>query len=117
MFSHSSINQSFKEHQSIQQEKEALLQEIALDGPSKFLFTSANLSDLTTDIANVLQPRTKQVSSHSGDFLLTKTTLYNLKQVGLCLSMKVPIMLQGERGCGKTSLVDYLASHLAQEGL
>jgi midasin len=74
-----------------------------LDFPSQFVDVCGVI--LTTHFT------AKQTLSsiQSNDFVYTKTSKQNIREVGLCLSNNKPILLAGESGCGKSAIINELA--------
>ncbi|CAF4444333.1 unnamed protein product, partial [Adineta steineri] len=42
-------------------------------------------------------------------FAKTRTAMFILERIARCVQMNEPVLLCGETGCGKTTLVQYLA--------
>lgn len=69
---------------------------------------SITLSDISPNAAivgGVLVPRMGELKTEQSTFILTPTSTRNLSQVGKCLLQATPLLLTGEPGSGKTSLV------------
>jgi len=67
-----------------------------------------DLDDISPDAAIVggfLVPRMGELKAQQSTFILTPTSSHNLSQVGKCLLQATPLLLTGEAGSGKTSII------------
>ena len=85
------------------------------------LFSSRNLtvtdlSPRTVNLGGVLYPQSpdRTISPQESAFVLTSTAKQNLHQLGKCLLGRKPILVSGEAGSGKTSLVHEAARLLGE---
>ncbi|KIX05872.1 uncharacterized protein Z518_03845 [Rhinocladiella mackenziei CBS 650.93] len=76
---------------------------------------SNNLSSETASLGGVLLPRSGDLKSQLSTFVLTPTAKRNLRQLGDCLLKEKPILLSGQGGSGKTSLIHEAAMLLNKQ--
>ncbi|KAJ1979967.1 AAA ATPase midasin [Dimargaris verticillata] len=91
-------------------------------GPTTFQFPVAcgSVCPLVVDLCGVLLPRALgnhvlQAKLPQHTLVLTPTTRGNLRAMALAVSQRFPVLLQGETGVGKTSLVEDMAQMLGQK--
>ncbi|KAK7907514.1 hypothetical protein WMY93_016126 [Mugilogobius chulae] len=114
---------SFEESQKLQVEKSLVL---ANQDCSKWHQEKANRftrgqvvsEDLCSSVVTVcgvvlptIAPRlTQQVPINQKDLVMVDSTCKNLRRLALAVASQRPVLLEGPIGCGKTSLVEYLAT-------
>ncbi|XP_055005322.1 midasin-like isoform X2 [Boleophthalmus pectinirostris] len=113
---------SFEESQQLQVEKSLVL---ANQGCAKWHQEKANRftrgqvvsEDLCSDVVAVcgvvlptISPRLNQQQTNQKDLVLVDSTCQNLRRLALAVASQKPVLLEGPIGCGKTSLVEYLAT-------
>ncbi|XP_057678283.1 midasin isoform X2 [Corythoichthys intestinalis] len=75
-------------------------------------FVSEDLSHNVLSICGILLSRTapKQIEEvPERDIVLVDSTCLNLKRLALAVASQKPVLLEGPIGCGKTSLVEFMA--------
>lgn len=97
------------------------------DDESIFI-TAKDLSPLTIDLCGILLPLlpttlinynniNQNATKDDNSLVLTHTTRKHLHTIALGLSMKMPILLEGACGVGKTSLVEEAARTFGNRGI
>ncbi|KAJ1981391.1 AAA ATPase midasin, partial [Dimargaris xerosporica] len=86
----------------------------------QFPVTCASICPLVVDLCGVLLPRILDDQALPAmrpqhTLVPTPTTRENLRAMALAVSQRFPVLLQGETGVGKTSLVEDLAQMLGQK--
>ncbi|XP_011610045.2 midasin isoform X2 [Takifugu rubripes] len=74
---------------------------------------SADLSQNVVAVCSVLLPRVlprQAEQTNPKDLVLVDSTCHNLRRLALALASHKPVLLEGPIGCGKTSLVQFLAA-------
>uniref|UniRef100_A0A8C0IUI7 Midasin n=1 Tax=Chelonoidis abingdonii TaxID=106734 RepID=A0A8C0IUI7_CHEAB len=69
---------------------------------------SGDLSANVIAVCGVVLPR-QQLESTINHFVLVESTCMNLQNLALAVAFQNPVLLEGPIGCGKTSLIEYLA--------
>jgi len=75
-----------------------------------------------TNIAGILLPNINALHGNpdyppSPTFILTPTVTLNLRLLAQSISLRLPVLLEGSSSSGKTALVSYLATRIANKGL
>ncbi|XP_054255246.1 midasin [Indicator indicator] len=75
---------------------------------------SSDLSANVVAVCGIVLPRTQLVSEEQTNntrcFVLVESAFTNLQNLAMAVSYQSPVLLEGPIGCGKTSLVEYLAA-------
>uniref|UniRef100_A0A8C5T387 Midasin n=1 Tax=Malurus cyaneus samueli TaxID=2593467 RepID=A0A8C5T387_9PASS len=82
---------------------------------------SGDLSARVVAVCGIVLPRLQQVSEDNPDFIfeqenstssfvLVESAFTNLQNLAIAVAYQTPVLLEGPIGCGKTSLVEYLAA-------
>ena len=75
----------------------------------EIIFTEKDLCGKYTISAHMLLPRISDISDTSMDLVTVPSMLKNLEALSIGLVSQKAILLSGAVGCGKTSIVEYLA--------
>ena len=86
-------------------------------GPSRKLFVRNDFKGKFVPMFNALfefcgKNKVDINLDRTTDLVLTKSTISNLKSLALAVLSESSVLLTGEIGCGKTALVEFLASYL-----
>ncbi|KAM6126972.1 midasin isoform 3-T3 [Pterocles gutturalis] len=75
---------------------------------------SGDLSANVVAICGIVLPRLHLVSeeqeNNTGHFVLVESAFTNLQNLAIAVAYQRPVLLEGPIGCGKTSLIEYLAA-------
>ncbi|NXU56757.1 MDN1 protein, partial [Turnix velox] len=75
---------------------------------------SGDLSANVVAVCGILLPKIQLVSeeleNYRRQFVLVESTFMNLQNLAIAVAYQRPVLLEGPIGCGKTSLIEYLAA-------
>ncbi|NXE72930.1 MDN1 protein, partial [Cochlearius cochlearius] len=75
---------------------------------------SGDLSPNVVAVCGIVLPRLQLVSeeqeNNTGHFVLVESVFINLQNLAIAVAYQSPVLLEGPIGCGKTSLIEYLAA-------
>ncbi|OWK63460.1 Midasin [Lonchura striata] len=75
---------------------------------------SSDLSPRVVAVCGIVLPRLQHVSEEqeniTSSFVLVDSAFTNLQNLAIAVAYQTPVLLEGPIGCGKTSLIDYLAA-------
>ncbi|KAM6280529.1 midasin isoform 1-T1 [Porphyrio hochstetteri] len=75
---------------------------------------SGDLSANVVAVCGIVLPRVQHVSEEqentTSGFVLVESALTNLQNLAIAVAYQRPVLLEGPIGCGKTSLIEYLAA-------
>ncbi|XP_019393298.1 PREDICTED: midasin isoform X2 [Crocodylus porosus] len=71
---------------------------------------SANVVAICGVVLSRLQLVSKEQESNINRFVMVESTCTNLQALAIAVAFQNPVLLEGPIGCGKTSLVEYLAA-------
>nr|XP_030123445.3 midasin isoform X1 [Taeniopygia guttata] len=75
---------------------------------------SSDLSPRVVAVCGIVLPRLQHVSeeqeNNTSSFVLVESAFTNLQNLAIAVAYQTPVLLEGPIGCGKTSLIEYLAS-------
>ncbi|KAI9291507.1 P-loop containing nucleoside triphosphate hydrolase protein, partial [Neoconidiobolus thromboides FSU 785] len=102
------------------QEQEELSKNRQISSDSKSLWNlneiSLYLSKNVINIGNVLMLK-HDLQETTESLIGTETTIKNLEEIALALSMGSPVLLEGETGVGKTALIEEIARSVGKRDL
>ncbi|XP_010074420.1 PREDICTED: midasin-like, partial [Pterocles gutturalis] len=70
---------------------------------------SGDLSANVVAICGIVLPRL-HLENNTGHFVLVESAFTNLQNLAIAVAYQRPVLLEGPIGCGKTSLIEYLAA-------
>ncbi|KAJ7398225.1 hypothetical protein BTVI_127123 [Pitangus sulphuratus] len=75
---------------------------------------SGDLSAHVVAVCGIVLPRLQRVSeeqeNNTSSFVLVESAFTNLQNLAIAVANQTPVLLEGPIGCGKTSLIEYLAA-------
>ncbi|NXB28427.1 MDN1 protein, partial [Eulacestoma nigropectus] len=75
---------------------------------------SGDLSAHVVAVCGIVLPRLQHVSekqeNNTSNFVLVESAFTNLQNLAIAVAHQTPVLLEGPIGCGKTSLIEYLAA-------
>ncbi|XP_014736917.1 PREDICTED: midasin-like, partial [Sturnus vulgaris] len=75
---------------------------------------SGDLSAHVVAVCGIVLPRLQHVSeeqeNYTSGFVLVESAFTNLQNLAIAVAYQTPVLLEGPIGCGKTSLIEYLAA-------
>ncbi|RLW12433.1 hypothetical protein DV515_00000890 [Chloebia gouldiae] len=75
---------------------------------------SSDLSPRVVAVCGIVLPRLQHVSeeqeNNTSSFVLVESAFTNLQNLAIAVAYQTPVLLEGPIGCGKTSLIEYLAA-------
>ncbi|XP_061225770.1 midasin isoform X4 [Neopsephotus bourkii] len=75
---------------------------------------SGDLSANVVAVCGIVLPRLQRISeeqeSITSRFVLVESAFTNLQNLAIAVAYQTPVLLEGPIGCGKTSLIEYLAA-------
>jgi midasin (ATPase involved in ribosome maturation) len=81
------------------------------------LVTEKDLCSLTADLCGILLPLSATGQAEPSSKLITTfSASKSIRDIALAISLKMPILLHGPTGCGKTALIEEAARKLGQRG-
>jgi hypothetical protein len=116
---------SITEQYDFQQEHQKIFQETQYPADykghavSSVIITKDVLSPFTADVCGILLPSVPEsdgATMASTKLVNTPTVSAAMYSVALALSLKMPILVQGPDGCGKTSVLEEVARRAGQKG-
>ena len=73
------------------------------------------ITKTTYSIGRQILKRVKENDSKKANFALTMHALRNLERISVCVKLSEPVLLVGETGTGKTSVIQHLANQIGKK--